>query len=153
MKKYLERIKKEKEEDNEYNRASITEYQINQHHQRNKIGPNEGNVLRVLNKNDTSSKNTAYVNKTRIQNEKRVQDAVGGMKKFNDLCYLQVKGMNQLQKEIEETKSIKVKTFNFDALHTNKETGEVEGIEDYNIHAPEQSATETLADKRSRSKR
>ena len=72
IKKYLERIKKEKEEENEYNRASITEYQVNVHQDKKKIGPNEGNVLRVLNKNDTSSKSSAYINKAKTQNQKRL---------------------------------------------------------------------------------
>ena len=137
MKKILERIKKEKEQENEYNRTKVTEYQIKMYHEKKHIGPNEGNVLRIINKNDTSNRSSAYINKSKTRNQIRLQTCMGGMRKFNDLCFLQVKGMNQLQKELEETKAIKVKQFNFDAIHTNKDTGEVEGLDNYNMYHSE----------------
>lgn len=79
IKKYLERIKKEKEEENEYNKTQVTEYQIKTTEGKHSLGPNEGNVLRIINKNDTSANSKSYHNTTKAQNLKRLQNCLGGM--------------------------------------------------------------------------
>ena len=44
-----------------------------------------------------------------------------------DLIHLQIKGKNQLYKEIDEIHKKQYKVFDEMALHRNEETGEVEG--------------------------
>lgn len=52
------------------------------------------------------------------------------MKSFEDICFLKVKGVNQLTKEIVETQDIPSKVVDVAALHRNELTGEYEGVED-----------------------
>ena len=51
---------------------------------------------------------------------------MNGMQDIQDLCYLQVKGQNQLQKEIDETKNLGTKYFDGNAIHRDEETYAVE---------------------------
>jgi hypothetical protein len=51
------------------------------------------------------------------------------MQNPKDICYLQVNGVNQLEKEIIETKNIADKVIDLAALHRNEMTEEIEGIE------------------------
>jgi hypothetical protein len=52
------------------------------------------------------------------------------MSEINDICYLQVKGKNQFEKEMQETRFIKQKVIDSSALHRNEDTQEIEGFED-----------------------
>jgi len=51
---------------------------------------------------------------------------MGGLKDFNDLVYLQIKGKNQLFKEIDECHTLEEKIYDPMALHRNEMTGEIE---------------------------
>ena len=52
---------------------------------------------------------------------------MNGMTNMQDLCTLQVNGINQLAKEIEELKDMKVKYIDNEGLHRNEQTNEIEG--------------------------
>ena len=54
------------------------------------------------------------------------------MGNVNNLCFLQVKGKNQFEKEILETKDIINKVIDQTALHRNENTHEIEGMDDEN---------------------
>ena len=51
---------------------------------------------------------------------------MSGLNQLVDICFLQVRGKNQLKKEIEEMKNVPNKTIDFNALHVNEVTKEVE---------------------------
>ena len=57
---------------------------------------------------------------------------MNGMGNVNNLCFLQVKGKNQFEKEILETKEITHKVIDKEALHRNENTHEIEGMDDVN---------------------
>jgi hypothetical protein len=57
---------------------------------------------------------------------------MNGMGNVNNLCFLQVKGKNQFEKEILETKEITHKVIDKTALHRNENTHEIEGMDDEN---------------------
>lgn len=44
------------------------------------------------------------------------------MTNLNNLCFLQVRGKNQLTKEVEELKNLVIKHIDFDAIHRNEIT-------------------------------
>jgi hypothetical protein len=50
------------------------------------------------------------------------------MSDISNLCFLQVTGKNQLEKEIRETKDINKKMFDKTALHRNEMTHEMEEV-------------------------
>ena len=52
---------------------------------------------------------------------------MNGLADTKDMVHLQVRGRNQLFKEIEETLKMEVKNYDEMALHRNNHTGEVEG--------------------------
>ena len=54
---------------------------------------------------------------------------MNGMRSVTDICFLQIKGVNKFEKEINETKGILCKIIDKDALHRNEQTEEVEGVE------------------------
>ena len=54
---------------------------------------------------------------------------MNGMSDLNDLVYLQVRGKNQLFKEIEECQGIENKVIDHMALHRNEITNEYEAME------------------------
>ena len=67
-----------------------------------KAGTQDLNV-QVLDKIDSTGHPDGYFNKVKIQNRTRLQKVMNGMKSFEDLNFLKVKGVNQLTKEIAET--------------------------------------------------
>ena len=52
---------------------------------------------------DTMSQNRSYLSKLQSENESRLNATMNGFTDPNKLVYLQIKGKNQLFKEIEET--------------------------------------------------
>ena len=54
---------------------------------------------------------------------------MNGMQNVNNLCFLQVNGVNQLEKEINETKDILSKIIDLKAIHRNEVTNEMECYE------------------------
>ena len=50
------------------------------------------------------------------------------MSDITNLCFLQVTGQNQLEKELRETKDIHKKVFDITALHRNEVTHEMEDV-------------------------
>ena len=52
---------------------------------------------------------------------------MNGLRNSKDMVHLQIKGKNQLYKEIEETQGMNLKIYDMAALHRNEKTGEVEG--------------------------
>ena len=54
---------------------------------------------------------------------------MAGIQKMSDICFLQVRGQNQFSKEIEEIKNVQQKHIDFNALHRNEMTDEIEGFE------------------------
>jgi len=54
---------------------------------------------------------------------------MNGMDNINELCFLQVQGKNQLKKEIDQLKDAP-KNINWQALHRNEQTNEMERMED-----------------------
>jgi hypothetical protein len=81
---------------------------------------------RILHKIDSESKSSSYLNQTLNKNKSRVSRVINGMSNIDDLGFLQVYGVNKLEKEIKETRNIKGKTFDRYALHRNELTGEEE---------------------------
>jgi hypothetical protein len=51
------------------------------------------------------------------------------MSDVNEICYLQVKGKNQFEKEMMETRCIGQKIIESTALHRNEKTQEIEGFD------------------------
>ena len=54
---------------------------------------------------------------------------MNGMQNVSNLCFLQVNGVNQLEKEINETKDILSKIIDLKAIHRNEVTNEMECYE------------------------
>ena len=81
-----------------------------------------------MNKIDSTCKPNSYINKTRADNKNAIKQAMNGMEDMNQLSYLQIKGQNQLKKEIEDYKAVKDKKIDFDIFHKNEMTGEIEDI-------------------------
>ena len=52
---------------------------------------------------------------------------MNGLRNSKDMVHLQIKGKNQLYKEIEETQGMNLKIYDMGALHRNEKTGEIEG--------------------------
>ena len=59
--------------------------------------------------------------------------AMNGCEKIQDLCMLQVHGVSQLAKEIEECKGIEVKYYDELILHRNEKTFEIEGVQEEKV--------------------
>ena len=63
------------------------------------------------------------------QNKTKFGQTMNGMQNVNNLCFLQVNGVNQLEKEINETKDILSKIIDLKAIHRNEVTNEMECYE------------------------
>ena len=87
--------------------------------------------ISVINKLDSGCHANSYVSETKLKNLVQFSKALGGVQKMSDICFLQVRGQNQLTKEIEEMKSVQCKQVDFEALHRNEVTQEIEGHEDH----------------------
>ena len=75
---------------------------------------------------DSFAKKESYLDKLQNENMTRLNQTMNGFTDPNKLVYLQVKGKNQLFKEIEETQYAQDKKFDMGALHRNEITGEIE---------------------------
>ena len=58
-----------------------------------------------------------------------IKDAKNGFQGHNNLVYMQVRGKNQLLKEIDENQAIENKIMDNEAIHRNELTQELEGQE------------------------
>jgi hypothetical protein len=103
MKKIFEQIDRERNE-NEYNRTTIQDRVagLGETLQRFQYDLNQSGDVRLLDVTDSSAKQNSYLNKSIENNRNSLYRAMGGLKDFNDLVYLQIKGKNQLYKEIDE---------------------------------------------------
>ena len=85
--------------------------------------------MKVVDKIDSSAKPGSYINETKEKNYRRIKAVLNGMSNVADINYLQVKGVSQFAKEINETKKIQNKIIDLEALHRNDFTHEIEGEE------------------------
>ena len=81
----------------------------------------------VLQKNDSEANKSRYHNKVKSLNNASLQNVMNGMKSFEDINFLKVKGVSKLAKEIAETHQIEQKLIDKVALHRNEKTNEYEG--------------------------
>lgn len=88
--------------------------------------------MRVLDSNDSLAHESSYAGQMMALNRKKLSKTMYGMQDMSNLVYLQVKGKNQLYKEIEETQSMPSKFIDRLALHRNELT------EEYEPNVPEQ---------------
>jgi hypothetical protein len=89
-------------------------------------GSHESNI-KVVSKIDSSGRKDSYINRSRKHNHNRVKIAYNGASELTDLYMLQVRGINQLAKEIQEVKNLPEKFWHENGLHINEMTKEVEG--------------------------
>lgn len=59
--------------------------------------------FRVFEKRDSHSRLNSYINKTKSNNNSTLKQVQSGLDDITNLCYLQIKGQSQLEKEIRET--------------------------------------------------
>lgn len=90
------------------------------------------NKLKILEKIDSECNSGSVKNQVKKTNCERLQEAMNGLPSFENLCYLQVTGRSQLQKEIHEISKIQQKVLQQHAIHRNEVTKEIEGF--YNQH-------------------
>lgn len=55
---------------------------------------------------DSSVHPDSYFSIMKCRNRNKMMDVMQGMKSLNEVCFLRVQGVSQLQKEIEETKGL-----------------------------------------------
>lgn len=89
--------------------------------------------LQVIHKIDSTVRKDSYINQVKNKNQNRMGEIMNGMQTVNNLCFLQIKGVNKLDKEINETQSILCKVIDRDAIHRNEQTKEVEGEESFRV--------------------
>lgn len=135
--KYFDRILKE-EDLNEYNVTEVSEREIGKAKLANFF---KKGAIEVINKLDSTLRTKCYPNMVKRYNIDRIKQTMNGMQSLNDLCFLQVRGQNQLSKEVEELKSLTHKNIDFTALHRNEITHEIEGFEE-NSNADEMAHIE-----------
>ena len=87
--------------------------------------------VRIIKKLDSFGKKHSYTNTLKSENMAQIKKTMNGMEKISDLCYLKIKGVSQLNKEIAETKNIQNKFNDQMALHRNEMTDEIEGAESF----------------------
>ncbi len=128
MKKIFEQIEREKNE-NEYNRTEIQDRSsmLNNTLQRFQFDLNQSGGIRIIDKTDSMVSPRSYTSQVRRTNQSHLSAVKHGLVNPNQLVYLQVRGRNQLQKEIEETQSLDIKIVENQALHRNELTHEIEG--------------------------
>lgn len=134
MKKIFDQIEREKNE-NEYNRTEIHDRTIGLSEALHKFqfDLNTSQDVRVVDNYETLSHNESYANQQRALNKKRMLSSMNGFTEPGQLVYLQVKGKNQLYKEIEETQFLDNKYLDMKAIHRNEITHEIEGMENSDI--------------------
>ena len=76
--------------------------------------------MKVVEQIDSTGRTRSYFNMTKNLNRSRLQQVINGMQDVKDICYLQVSGKNQFEKEIEEIKYISNKVIDMQALHRNE---------------------------------
>lgn len=59
--------------------------------------------FKVFEKRDSQSRLNSFINKTKQNNNSNLKLVQSGLSDISDLCYLQIKGQSQLEKEIRET--------------------------------------------------
>ena len=130
MKKIFDQIEREKNE-NEYNRTEIQDRTagFGDTLLRFQYDLNQSGDVRILDNFDSFTKLNGYFNKNLDHNKTHFKRTVNGLSDPSDLVHLQIKGKNQLFKEIEETQMIDNKYIDELALHRNEITKEVEGEE------------------------
>ena len=84
--------------------------------------------FKVFEKRDSQANINSFINKTKLLNNNCLQQVQSGLNDISDLCYLQIKGQSQLEKEIRETQKIRNKIFDESALHRNEMTHEMEPL-------------------------
>ena len=84
--------------------------------------------FKVFEKRDSQSRLNSFINKTKQNNNSNLKLVQSGLSDISDLCYLQIKGQSQLEKEIRETQNIQNKLFDESAIHRNEITHEMEPL-------------------------
>jgi len=84
--------------------------------------------LKVLDKIDSTGHKGGYFHKVKLSNKTHLKKVMNGMKSFEDLNFLKVKGVNQMAKEIAETHDLDRKVIDRAALHRNEQSNEYEGM-------------------------
>ena len=90
---------------------------------------NQNGDMRLIESFDSTCKTNSYVNELRNRNRNRITQTMNGFQ--NSTCDIlvgfQVKGKNQLFKEIEEINHTSDKKLDLGAIHRNEKTMEIEG--------------------------
>ena len=86
-------------------------------------------AVRILDRIDSSSVQHSYLNRVKEVNRSHLAKTTNGFQCFDQMVSLQVRGSNQLHKEINQTHTIDDKVIFGEALHRNEMTGEQEGEE------------------------
>ena len=55
---------------------------------------------------------------------------------LTNIHHLKIEGVSQLEKEIVETRNLRYKVIDKQALHRNEQTGEIEGLPSYDDEPP-----------------
>ena len=93
-----------------------------------KFDLNESGNVRLLQNCDRSSKLKSYYNTTYNQNRPLIAQTMNGLSDHRDLIHLQVKGKNQLYKEIDEIHKLPVKVIDSKALKSHDPDEEIFAI-------------------------
>jgi hypothetical protein len=93
MYKYIDLIRNF-EAENEYNRTEIDDHNPKQSAALEAIKKING--IRIIEKIDSECHSKSYLSKSKKHNQTRISKAMHGLNKMQDICYLQVRGKNQL---------------------------------------------------------
>ena len=127
IKKIFMEIEKAANE-NEYNRTEVQNRKdkLADILNRYRMDLNQTGDVRLLESCDWSTKERSYLNQSRQSNKTQLYRTMNGFRDPKNMIHLQVKGKNQLFKEIEEIQKADFKVLDKEALHRNEETGETE---------------------------
>ena len=123
----------------EYSRTELQDrsLQLKDTVQKLRFDLNQKGSLRILESFQSSQiRPDTYFNKLKDKNIRKFNNTLNG---FENLNYLQIRGKNQLYKELEECSQLQVKILDREAIHRNEMTNETENfsssseyLDDYN---------------------
>ena len=99
----------------------------NQAQKYNKHTLNQTGDIRIVDYTECVKGPNNYASEVKKRNEHRLRRTLNGFSHSSQFAHLQIKGRNKLVKEIEETKDMKSKVLDYQALHRNEITEEIEG--------------------------
>lgn len=102
-KKYFEKVDRDNDSDNEFNRTQVDKHVLVTADGRHIVVDDDQRQnwkTRIFDKIDSQGKYESYINALKRANPRAIRKVQGGMSDTKDLCYLQVRGINQFEREL-----------------------------------------------------